>query len=91
MAYEFFTTAVKYTSFDLGTISVCSVLNVIGTTSLSIALQTGRGGPIYSINSLMSLIPLFLNILINQLFPTPLQYLGIVFGFVGAVITANLK
>jgi hypothetical protein len=91
MGIGFMTTDAEYSSLDLVTVASCSILNCIGTTGLSLALQSGgRGGPIYSINSLQTLIPLFMNTLIKGLYPTQLQNLGIVLGFAGAVITARI-
>lgn len=91
MAFCFFTTSTVYTMQDILLVCFSSVLSLIGVTSLTIALTTGKAGPIYSIDSLKSLIPLFLNIIFDKNYPTSLQYLGIFLGIAGAVATANAK
>jgi len=80
-----------YTKRDLLTGTLVSLCNLIGATGVAFALQVGgQGATIYSITSLSILIPLFLNILIKGLYPSPLQNLGILLGIAGAVITARI-
>lgn len=57
-----------------------------GGIALTTALKSGKGGPINAIDSLKSLIPLFLNIIFRGLVPSLLQILGVICGIVGATI-----
>jgi hypothetical protein len=43
-----------------------SVLSLVGTASMTQAFKTGKGGPIQAIDSLKCLVPLFLNLFIND-------------------------
>lgn len=58
-----------------------------GCIAIGKALEAGgKGGPIQSIDSLKSLIPLGLYCLINQSYPTNLQICGVVLCISGAFI-----
>ena len=57
-----------------------------GGIALTTALKCGKGGPINAIDSLKSLIPLFLNMMFRDLVPSLLQILGVIFGIIGAAV-----
>jgi len=91
MGIGFVTTDAEFSNIDLFKVAISAVFNCIGTTGLSMAMESGgKGGPVYSVNSAHVLIPLFLNIMIKRLYPTPLQNFGIVLGAIGVLITAKI-
>lgn len=65
-----------------------SFLSLVGTTAMTIALQTGKGGPIQAIDSLKSSVPLLLNVVIYQDIPNYLQIGGFVVATLGAGVMA---
>jgi uncharacterized membrane protein len=91
MAIGFFTTDTTYETIDILKAVLSSNLSLVGTFCLTKALQTGKGGPIQALDSLKSLIPLFLNMFLVQILPTWLQVGGVALGMLGAGIISFSK
>ena len=84
-------TETKYRMLDIGKAILCSVTSMAATVSITTALSVGKGGPIQAIDSLKSLIPLFLHVIVNGLLPSWLQLAGVGLGIAGACVVAMAK
>ena len=91
MTYFYLTTETQYSVIDTGEAITTVVLMLYGAQFLSLAVKTGKGGPIQSIDSLKSLIPLGLNIVFRGLVPSLLQITGVLLGIIGAAIVGMSK
>ena len=69
-AIGFFFVNESFQAIDIIEGSIVCFAMAGGGISLTTASITGKGGPIQAIDSLKSLIPLFLNIILKAMFPT---------------------
>jgi uncharacterized membrane protein len=86
LAFVYYQMRLHYNFVDLFYATLTSVLYMAGSVCLAMALYSGKGGPIQSISSLSSLVPLFMHMLISELIPSPYQVIGIILGISGAFI-----
>ena len=91
LAYAYFQLTLHYTLTDLAMATLTAIMFMGGSVMLAMALYSGKGGPIQSINSLSSLVPLFMHMLISELIPSRYQIIGIILGISGAFIVGLAK
>ena len=60
----------EFTTWDYAEGVLSALLSMGGVVSLTKAFNCGKGGPIQAIDSLKSLIPLFLNLFIRNVVPS---------------------
>jgi hypothetical protein len=87
----FFLCSSKFTVLDLIEGSMVCFCMMGGGISITQATRFGKGGPITAIDSLKSLIPLFLNVVLHSLVPSVLQITGVALGILGATVIGLSK
>jgi drug/metabolite transporter (DMT)-like permease len=82
---------IQFTIFDLFLGYFNCLLSICGNIAFTIALQSGKGGPIQAIDSMKTLVTLGVNMLLTGLIPTWLQWSGVGLGITGAAIVGLFK